>query len=96
MFSARRGRRKPPSPAWLRHARALGAQTDNGDGMNVYQAVEQFRLFTGLAPDAARVREHFDTIWIILAPARRIMRVSVESRHAPNNPFNQIVKNSRF
>jgi shikimate 5-dehydrogenase len=30
--------------------------------MNVYQAVEQFRLFTGIAPDAARMREHFDTI----------------------------------
>jgi shikimate dehydrogenase len=52
----------PRETELLRRARAVGAQTDNGGGMNVYQAVEQFRLFTGIAPDAARMRAHFDTI----------------------------------
>ena len=43
----------------LRSARALGCRTLDGAGMAVFQAVEAFRLFTDIAPDAARMRDHF-------------------------------------
>ena len=43
----------------LRAARLAGCRTLNGAGMTVFQAVEAFRLFTGLAPDAHRMLEHF-------------------------------------
>jgi shikimate dehydrogenase len=43
----------------LRTARALGCRTLDGGGMAVFQAVEAFRLFTGIAPDAERMRRHF-------------------------------------
>ena len=43
----------------LRTARALGCRTLDGGGMAVFQAVEAFRLFTGIAPDADRMRRHF-------------------------------------
>ena len=44
----------------LRAARALGCRTLDGSGMNVFQAAEAFRLFTGLTPDPAALRRHFD------------------------------------
>lgn len=40
-------------------ARALGCRVADGGGMAVYQAVEAFRLFTGVTPDADRMRTHF-------------------------------------
>jgi shikimate dehydrogenase len=43
----------------LRRARALGCRTLDGGGMAVFQAVEAFRLFTGITPDAERMRRHF-------------------------------------
>lgn len=43
----------------LRTARALGCRTLDGGGMAVFQAVEAFRLFTGITPDAERMRRHF-------------------------------------
>jgi shikimate dehydrogenase len=43
----------------LRHARAKGCRTLDGGGMAVFQAVEAFRLFTGVTPDAERMRRHF-------------------------------------
>ena len=43
----------------LRTARAIGCRTMNGSGMAVFQAVEAFRLFTGVAPDAERMQRHF-------------------------------------
>jgi len=43
----------------LKVARALGCHTLNGGGMAVFQAVEAFRLFTGITPDAERMLEHF-------------------------------------
>ncbi|MCW2242592.1 shikimate dehydrogenase [Azospirillum canadense] len=43
----------------LRVARSLGCRTMDGGGMAVFQAVEAFRLFTGVAPDAARMLRHF-------------------------------------
>lgn len=44
----------------LATARALGCRTLDGSGMNVLQAAEAFRLFSGREPDAARMRAHFD------------------------------------
>ena len=46
----------------LRTARALGCRTLDGSGMAVYQAAEAFRLFTGITPDAARMRRHFESM----------------------------------
>jgi len=43
----------------LRAAKRRGCRTLDGGGMAVYQAVEAFRLFTGIQPDAARMRRHF-------------------------------------
>lgn len=43
----------------LREARRLGCRTMNGSGMAVFQAVEAFRLFTGITPDAERMQRHF-------------------------------------
>jgi shikimate dehydrogenase len=40
-------------------ARAKGARLVNGAGMCVHQAAEAFRLFTGLAPDIARMQRTF-------------------------------------
>ena len=43
----------------LRQARALGCCTLDGGGMAVFQAVEAFRLFTGITPDHERMLHHF-------------------------------------
>jgi shikimate dehydrogenase len=43
----------------LRAARRTGCRTLTGAGMTVFQAVEAFRLFTGVVPDASRMLEHF-------------------------------------
>ena len=43
----------------LRTARALGCRTLDGGGMAVFQAVDAFRLITGVAPDAERMLAHF-------------------------------------
>jgi shikimate dehydrogenase len=43
----------------LRVANRLGCRTLNGGGMAVLQAVEAFRLFTGITPDADRMHRHF-------------------------------------
>lgn len=43
----------------LRTSRALGCRTLDGGGMAVFQAVHAFQLFTGLTPDAERMRAHF-------------------------------------
>ena len=52
----------PLETAFIRAARARGARVLTGGGMCVFQAVEAFRLFTGIAPDAARMRCLFDEI----------------------------------
>jgi shikimate dehydrogenase len=49
----------PLETALLRAARLAGCRTLNGAGMTVFQAVEAFRLFTGVTPDAPRMLEHF-------------------------------------
>jgi len=43
----------------LRQARALGCWTLDGGGMAVFQAVEAFRLFTGITPDHERMLNDF-------------------------------------
>ncbi len=49
----------PLATELLRVARDLGCRTLDGGGMAVFQAVEAFRLFTGIAPDPDRMRRHF-------------------------------------
>ena len=43
----------------LRTARAMGCRTLDGGGMAVFQAVEAFRLFTDITPDADRMLRNF-------------------------------------
>jgi shikimate dehydrogenase len=43
----------------LRHARQLRCRTLDGGGMAVFQAVEAFRLFTGVTPDSERMLRCF-------------------------------------
>lgn len=43
----------------LRQARALGCRTLDGGGMAVFQAVDAFRLFTGLEPAPGRMLRDF-------------------------------------
>lgn len=43
----------------LKTAKALGCRVADGGGMAVFQAVEAFRLFTGITPNADRMRAHF-------------------------------------
>jgi shikimate dehydrogenase len=43
----------------LHAARVLGCRTLDGGGMAVFQAVEAFRLFTGIQPDAERMLHDF-------------------------------------
>ncbi len=49
----------PIETALLRAARDLGCRTLDGGGMAVFQAAAAFRLFTGMMPDAERMRRHF-------------------------------------
>jgi len=52
----------PLDTALVRAARALGCRVSDGGGMAVGQAVGAFELFTGEAPDAARMDAHFRTL----------------------------------
>jgi shikimate dehydrogenase len=45
----------------IKAARAKGARVLTGGGMCVHQAAEAFRMFTGLAPDVARMHRTFAT-----------------------------------
>jgi shikimate dehydrogenase len=49
----------PLETAFLEAARARGARVMGGAGMCVHQAVEAYRLFTGLKPDVARLHSTF-------------------------------------
>lgn len=46
----------------LRDARALGCRTLDGGNMAVFQAVKAFELFSGVAADAQRMLEHFQSM----------------------------------
>ena len=50
---------RPLETELVRTARGLGARVLDGGGMAVYQAVDAFRLFTGLEPDPDRMLAHF-------------------------------------
>ena len=50
---------RPLATALVQTARALGCRVLDGGGMAVYQAVDAFRLFTGLEPDPDRMLAHF-------------------------------------
>jgi shikimate dehydrogenase len=45
----------------LKEAKAIGCKVVNGSGMTIYQAVEAFRLFTGVEPDARRMQATFQS-----------------------------------
>jgi len=49
----------PVDTEFLKAAAAKGARVMNGGGMCVHQAVEAFRLFTGIAPDVASMHRAF-------------------------------------
>ncbi len=49
----------PVETEFLKAATAKGARTLNGGGMCVHQAVEVFRLFTGMEADVARMHRAF-------------------------------------
>jgi shikimate dehydrogenase len=50
----------PLDTALLQTARRRGCRTVDGSGMAVWQAVEAFKLFTGLEADPLRMRTFFD------------------------------------
>jgi len=47
----------------LRVGRSIGCRTLDGGGMAVFQAVEAFRLITGITPDAERMKRHFASMY---------------------------------
>lgn len=50
---------RPIETQLVRDARAAGCRVLDGGRMAVGQAVDAFRIFTGLEPDAERMRDHF-------------------------------------
>ena len=52
----------PMETELLRAARARGCRSMGGGGMAVFQAVDAFRLFTGIEPDAERMLDHFERL----------------------------------
>jgi shikimate dehydrogenase len=52
----------PRETALLRAGRAIGCRTLDGGFMAVFQAVEAFRLFTGITPDRERMLAHFESL----------------------------------
>jgi shikimate dehydrogenase len=53
---------RPLETELVRTARAAGCRVLDGGGMAVFQAVDAFRLFTGIEPDADRMLAHFGTL----------------------------------
>ena len=52
----------PQQTQLVRAARAAGCEVLTGGYMAVGQAVDAFRLFTGLEPNAERMAAHFETL----------------------------------
>ena len=50
---------RPLETALVQAARTAGCRVLDGGGMAVFQAVDAFRLFTGIEPDADRMLAHF-------------------------------------
>ena len=61
---------RPLETTLVQTARARGARVLDGGGMAVFQAVDAFRLFTGLEPDADRMLAHFATL--VAGPGRDV------------------------
>jgi len=53
----------PVDTEFIKAAAVKGARIMNGGGMCVHQAVEAFRLFTGVAPDIGRLHRAFDAAY---------------------------------
>jgi len=53
----------PVDTEFIRAATAKGCRVLSGGGMCVHQAVEAFRLFTGIAPDVSRLHRAFDAAY---------------------------------
>jgi shikimate dehydrogenase len=53
---------RPLETALVRAARATGCRVLDGGGMAVFQAVDAFRLFTGIEPSSDRMLAHFGTL----------------------------------
>jgi shikimate dehydrogenase len=53
---------RPLETELVQTARALGCRVLDGGGMAVFQAVDAFRLFTGLEPDCDRMLAHFTAL----------------------------------
>ncbi|KQS66401.1 shikimate dehydrogenase [Modestobacter sp. Leaf380] len=53
---------RPLATELVTTARERGCRVLDGGGMAVFQAVDSFRLFTGVEPDADRVLAHFQTL----------------------------------
>ena len=53
---------RPIETELVLRARALGAPTLTGAGMAVFQAVDAFRIFTGVEPDADRMLAHMTSL----------------------------------
>jgi shikimate dehydrogenase len=49
----------PVDTEFIKAAAAKGARVLSGNGMCVHQAIEAFRLFTGITPDIARLHRAF-------------------------------------
>lgn len=52
----------PLETALLHAARQRGCRTLDGGGMAVFEAVQAFRLFTGMEPNAERMLRHFKSL----------------------------------
>ena len=63
---------RPLETALVRAARDVGARVLDGGGMAVFQAVDAFKLFTGVEPDADRMLAHFATLVSAKAPDLRV------------------------
>ncbi|MGW5638250.1 shikimate dehydrogenase [Streptomyces sp. NPDC003832] len=61
---------RPLETELVRTARARGCTTLDGGGMAVFQAVDAFRLFTGLEPDSARMLAEFAELTDAVAAPR--------------------------
>ena len=63
---------RPLETELVRTARAAGCRVLDGGGMAVFQAVDAFRLFTGVEPDAERMLAHFETLVAAPEPGIRV------------------------
>ena len=65
----------PIETEFIQAAAAKGARVMSGGGMCVYQAVEAFRLLTGVEPDPARLHRAFATALAVRENATAKARV---------------------